>query len=89
MRGENVWRSHLSMIDRSLSWCGIVIYTAYIPCSLGSLEKRFFFLLKSIFFPKKDRIFEIEERFFTFNRKSFRNIDDAIDWVEFTLSTSK
>ncbi|MEF3078867.1 hypothetical protein [Winogradskyella poriferorum] len=36
-----------------------------------------------------ERIFEIEERFFTFNRKSFRNIDDAIDWVEFTLSTSK
>ncbi len=33
-----------------------------------------------------ERIFEIEERFFKFNRRAFRNIDDAIDWVEDTLS---
>ena len=38
-----MWRSHLSMIDRSLSWCGIVIYTTYIPCIRGSLEKRLVF----------------------------------------------
>lgn len=33
-----------------------------------------------------ERIFEIEERFFKFNRRAFRNIEDAIDWVEDTLS---
>lgn len=33
-----------------------------------------------------EKVFEIEEHFFNFNRKSFRNIDDAIDWVEDTLS---
>lgn len=33
-----------------------------------------------------EKVFEIEERFFTFNRKSFRDLDAAIDWVERTLS---
>ncbi|APY07342.1 hypothetical protein BWZ20_03070 [Winogradskyella sp. J14-2] len=33
-----------------------------------------------------ERVFEIEERFFKFNRKSFRDLGGAIDWVENTLS---
>jgi hypothetical protein len=31
------------------------------------------------------QIFEIENQFFNFNRKSFNNIDDAINWVEQSL----
>jgi len=37
--------------------------------------------------PITEKVFEIEEHFFTFNRKSFRNLDDAINWVENTLSS--
>ena len=37
--------------------------------------------------PLTEMVFEIEEHFFTFNRKSFRNLDDAINWVENTLSS--
>ncbi|MCB0399270.1 MAG: hypothetical protein KDD26_06515 [Winogradskyella sp.] len=36
--------------------------------------------------PITEKVFEIEQRFFKFNRKSFRDLDDAIDWVEITLS---
>lgn len=36
--------------------------------------------------PITEKVFEIEQRFFTFNRKSFRDLDEAIDWVENTLS---
>lgn len=32
-----------------------------------------------------ERVFEIENRFFTFNRQAFKSIEDAIDWVEQTL----
>ncbi|MEY8849158.1 hypothetical protein AB9K26_10090 [Psychroserpens sp. XS_ASV72] len=33
-----------------------------------------------------ERVFEIEDRFFEFNRKSFRSLDSAVEWVEKTLS---
>jgi len=39
--------------------------------------------------PITEKVFEIEEHFFKFNRKSFRNIDDAIDWVENTLANTQ
>ncbi|MBC3846587.1 hypothetical protein H8K90_09370 [Winogradskyella echinorum] len=32
-----------------------------------------------------ERVFEIENRFFTFNRQAFKSIEDAIDWVEQNL----
>lgn len=39
--------------------------------------------------PLTEKVFEIEEHFFAFNRKSFRNLDAAIDWVEKILSDTK
>jgi hypothetical protein len=33
------------------------------------------------------RVFEVENHFFTFNRKAFKNLEDATGWVEKTLST--
>ena len=36
--------------------------------------------------PITEKVFEIEDRFFAFNRKSFRSLDSAIEWVERTLS---
>lgn len=39
--------------------------------------------------PLTEKVFEIEEHFFTFNRKSFRDLDAAIDWVECTLSKTE
>ncbi|WP_138433507.1 hypothetical protein [Winogradskyella algicola] len=37
--------------------------------------------------PITEKVFEIEERFFKFNRRSFRDLNDAIDWVEKALSS--
>ena len=39
--------------------------------------------------PITEKVFEIEDHFFKFNRKSFRNINDAIDWVENTLANTQ
>ncbi|MFC0604406.1 hypothetical protein [Winogradskyella pulchriflava] len=33
-----------------------------------------------------ERIYEIENHFFKFNRKAFKTLDEAIDWVEGILS---
>ena len=33
------------------------------------------------------RVFEIENRFFDFNREAFNNLEDAISWVEDNLSS--
>ena len=32
------------------------------------------------------RVFEIENHFFTFNREAFKNLEQAAEWVEKTLS---
>jgi len=34
------------------------------------------------------RVFEVENHFFTFNREVFKNLEQASEWVEKTLSTS-
>ena len=34
-----------------------------------------------------ERVFEIENRFFKFNRSSFKDLNDAVEWVENTLSS--
>lgn len=39
--------------------------------------------------PITEKVFEIEDRFFAFNRKSFRSLDSAIEWVEHTLSKNE
>ncbi|WP_179019381.1 hypothetical protein [Winogradskyella forsetii] len=36
-----------------------------------------------------ERVFEIENHFFTYNRKAFKDIDDAICWVEENLPLNK
>jgi hypothetical protein len=35
------------------------------------------------------RVFEVENHFFTFNREAFKNLEQAAEWVEKTLSTDR
>lgn len=35
------------------------------------------------------RVFEVENHFFTFNREAFKNLEQATEWVEKTLSTDR